>query len=81
MKPFLIIVGIILLIVAMFFLIWGQVKVAKGEQGTWCIWPEYLVHGGAALIALVCFFVAWRIGKAEVVPTPESVPGEEEVRE
>jgi EamA domain-containing membrane protein RarD len=58
MKSGLILVGVVFLLVALAFLVLGQVWVAQGKKGTWGIWPLYIIHGVAGLIALACFFAA-----------------------
>lgn len=54
----LITVGALLVIAALFFMVWGIVEVGQGDKGTWEIWPFYLIHGGISLVALVLFSVA-----------------------
>jgi hypothetical protein len=74
MKGLLIFLGVIFLVVAIAFLVIGQVWVAQGKKGTWGIWPMYIVHGVSALMALVLFYVAnTRYGAAK----PPGVNGEE----
>lgn len=60
MKPILIAGGAVLLAVALVVIIIGMVWVARGEKGTWDIWPVYAIHGIAGLMALTCFYLAWR---------------------
>jgi hypothetical protein len=60
MRGTLIAIGVVLMLAAMVFIIWGMVEVAQGDKGTWEIWPFYLIHGGISLVGMVLFAVANR---------------------
>jgi NADH:ubiquinone oxidoreductase subunit 6 (subunit J) len=70
LRAFLIFIGYVLMVVALVVMALGLVDVAKGEKGTWGIWPYYLIHGLISMAAVVLFAIANRGMEKPAAITP-----------